>query len=125
MLEVIKLSGRFFTSVACRTKFANISLSSFFAAHIISQVSRNPIGSNRSGKHNLLERESKWNTTLKDKQNLTPVHFAAYLGRHKFLELFLKKRENIEPSQLQKLKFPFVIFRRTNHFPSKSKPYWF
>jgi hypothetical protein len=52
----------------------------------------------------LLERESKWNTTLKDKQNWTPVHFAAYLGRHKFLELFLKKIENIEPSQLQKLK---------------------
>jgi ankyrin repeat protein len=52
----------------------------------------------------LLERESKWNTTLEDKQNLTPVHFAAYLGRHKFLELFLKKIENIELSKIQKLK---------------------
>jgi hypothetical protein len=38
----------------------------------------------------LLEAESTWKTTLKNKQNLTPVHFAAYLGRHKFLELFLK-----------------------------------
>jgi hypothetical protein len=48
----------------------------------------------------LLETESTWKTTLKNKQNLTPVHFAAYLGRHKFLELFLKKTKNIEPSKL-------------------------
>jgi hypothetical protein len=52
----------------------------------------------------LLETESTWKTTLKNKQNFTPVHLAAYLGRHKFLELFLKKIENIEPSTLQKLK---------------------
>jgi hypothetical protein len=48
----------------------------------------------------LLETESTWKTTLKNKQNLTPVHCAAYLGRHKFLELFLKKTKNIEPSKL-------------------------
>jgi hypothetical protein len=35
----------------------------------------------------LLETESKWNTTLENKHKLTPVHFAAYLGRHKFLEV--------------------------------------
>ena len=52
----------------------------------------------------LLETESTWKTTLKNKQKFTSVHFAAYLGRHKFLELFLKKIENIEPSKLQKLK---------------------
>jgi hypothetical protein len=39
----------------------------------------------------LLETESTWNTTLENKHKLTPVHFAAYLGRHKFLELFLRK----------------------------------
>ena len=42
---------------------------------------------------------------MKNKRNFTPVHFAAYLGRHKFLELFLKKTENVERSKLlQKLK---------------------
>ena len=43
---------------------------------------------------------------MTNKRNFTPVHFAAYLGRHKFLKLFLNKTENIEQSKLlQKLKF--------------------
>jgi hypothetical protein len=49
---------------------------------------------------------------LENKHKLTPVHFAAYLGRHKFLELFLRKIENIEPSKLQMFK---------NRFPGKSE----
>ena len=49
----------------------------------------------------LLETESTWKTTLKNKQNFTPVHFAAYLGRHKFLELLLKKAENVERTKIQ------------------------
>jgi hypothetical protein len=48
----------------------------------------------------LLERESTWKTTLQNKQNLTPVHFAVYLGRHMFLELLLKKTGNVERSKL-------------------------
>ena len=44
----------------------------------------------------LLKRESTWKTTLENKQNFTPVHFAVYLGRHKFLELLLKKTGNVE-----------------------------
>jgi len=52
----------------------------------------------------LLETASTWKTTLKNKRNFTPVHFAAYLGRHKFLELFLNKTEHDERSKLfQKL----------------------
>jgi hypothetical protein len=39
----------------------------------------------------LLETESTLETTLKNKRNFTPVDFAAYLGRHQFLELLLKK----------------------------------
>ena len=46
----------------------------------------------------LLETESRWETTMENKQKLTPVHFAAYLGRHKFLELFLKKTGKVEPN---------------------------
>jgi len=54
----------------------------------------------------LLETESTWETTLKNKRNYTPVHFAAYMGRHKFLELLLKKTGNVERPkllQIQKL----------------------
>jgi hypothetical protein len=57
----------------------------------------------------LLETESTWKTTLKNKRNFTPVHFAAYLGRHKFLELLLKKTENVERpniSQTRKNRIP-------------------
>jgi ankyrin repeat protein len=54
----------------------------------------------------LLEIESTWKTTLKNKQNFTPVHFAAYLGRHKFLELILKITENFQQSTyLQMLRY--------------------
>jgi hypothetical protein len=35
----------------------------------------------------LLEIESTWKTTLTNERNYTPVHFAAYLSRHKFPEL--------------------------------------
>ena len=53
----------------------------------------------------LLEIESTWKTTLTNKRNYTPVHFAAYLSRHKFPELLLKKTENVKRSKsLQKLK---------------------
>ena len=48
----------------------------------------------------LIEPESTREATLKNKQCLTPVHFAAYLGRHKFLELLLKKTGNVERSKL-------------------------
>ena len=44
----------------------------------------------------LLETENILKTTLKNKRESTPVDFAAYLGRDKFLELLLKKPENVE-----------------------------
>jgi hypothetical protein len=56
----------------------------------------------------LLETESALETTLKNKRNFTPVDFAAYLGRHKFLELLLKKTGNVELS-----KFPQKLKNRT------------
>jgi hypothetical protein len=56
----------------------------------------------------LLETESALETTLKNKRNFTPVDFAAYLGRHKFLELPLKKTGNVELS-----KFPQKLKNRT------------
>ena len=37
---------------------------------------------------------------MENKQRFTPVHVAAYLGRHKFLELLLMKIGNVEPSKL-------------------------
>ena len=52
----------------------------------------------------LLETESTWETTLENKQKLTPVHFAAYLGRHKFLELFSKKTGKVEPNIRNRIK---------------------
>ena len=52
----------------------------------------------------LLETESTWNTTLENKQKFTPVHFAAYLGRHKFLELFSKKTGKVEPNIRNRIK---------------------
>jgi ankyrin repeat protein len=48
----------------------------------------------------LLETVSTLETTLTNKRNFTPVHFAAYLGRHQFLELLLKKTGNVERSKL-------------------------
>jgi ankyrin repeat protein len=47
---------------------------------------------------------------MKNKRNFTPVHFAAYLGRNKFLELLLKKTENVEQTKLQNIKnlIPFI-----------------
>jgi hypothetical protein len=52
----------------------------------------------------LLETESTWNTTLENKQKFTLVHFAAYLGRHKFLELFFKKTGKVEPNIRNRIK---------------------
>jgi len=58
----------------------------------------------------LLETESRWKTTLTNKRNRTPVHFAALLGRHKFLELLLKKTETVERTKLEDMKsrIPFI-----------------
>ena len=61
----------------------------------------------------LLETGSTLETTLKNKRNLIAVDFAAYLGRHQFLELLLKKTGNVERSKL--------LQKHKNRIQGKSK----